>query len=63
MNKIYICYFGKNLDFLGPPIADFDKAMKEAKEGLPWHDVCRVTEYTLIDGEYVETAEHKLTND
>ena len=63
MTKIYICYYGINWDFLGAPIASLDKAMKEAEEGLPLHDVCRVTEYTLNNGVYEETAEYELTND
>jgi hypothetical protein len=60
MTKIYICYFGQTYE-CAKPFSTFEKALTEARESVGAYRFNTIAEYTFIDGEYVETNEHKIT--
>ena len=61
MTKIYICYYGITWESGEIPLNTLDKAMAKAREALDCYEVSHVIEYTLTDGEYVDTGRHKIT--
>ena len=57
MTKIYTCCPGTGIDWSPDetPISTFDKAMAKAKKHFKYYPLCYIYEYTLTDGDYVET--------
>jgi uncharacterized protein YuzB (UPF0349 family) len=55
MNKVYVAYFGTNYDYGEVmPYTSLDKAKTAADKALDYCDYCYVTEYKLVNGDYVE---------
>jgi uncharacterized protein YuzB (UPF0349 family) len=58
MNKVYLVYFGTDYgDGDVAPYTSLDKAKAAADKALGYYDYCCVTEFALVDGDYVKNMD------